>query len=79
MKKPTKKQVIGAALFAASFIPAVRGARLAMGAAKIGTKVYRARKAEKMYRASNELVDHVAKKNDLWEKNYMEILKKRKK
>jgi hypothetical protein len=38
MKKPTKKQVIGAAVTAASFIPAVRVGRIALGVGKVAAR-----------------------------------------
>jgi hypothetical protein len=78
MKKPTKKQVVNTALFAASFIPAVRGARIAVGAAKIGTKVYKAKKADASYKASKDLYDHVSRKFRRQDEEIFKAMKKRK-
>lgn len=47
MKKPTKKQVIGGALFAASFIPAVRIGRAALAVGKVAARTTVGKKAVK--------------------------------
>lgn len=47
MKKPTRKQVIGGALFAASFIPAVRIGRTALAVGKVAARTTVGKKAVK--------------------------------